>query len=437
MSTTLETQPHVIIVGGGFGGLYTARVLARQPVRVTLIDRRNFHLFQPLLYQIATGSLSPGDISAPLRAVLCNAPNIQVLMDEVTDVDPAAKTVSLKTQPHPPAYDFLVLATGSITGYFGHQDWAEHCTGLKTLEDALNMRRQIFMAMEKAENEPDPERRQALMTFAIIGGGPTGVELAGALADLARYSLKNNFRLLDPATIRIMLIEAGPRLLNGYPDDLSANAARTLERMGITVRTETKVIRIDNHTLHLEHQGHAETLPAQTILWAAGVQASPLGKQLADRVGCATDRGGRIIVNPDLSVPGYPELFVIGDLAHFAHTSNGQPLPGVASVAIQQGRYLGHLLLNRIKDPAHSKDSKPFRYQDKGSLAVIGLNEAVASLGRLHLTGFLAWVVWALVHIRYLIGFENKLLVMLQWAWAYFARQPGARLITGPSVPHE
>ncbi|HEY9744683.1 MAG TPA: NAD(P)/FAD-dependent oxidoreductase [Oculatellaceae cyanobacterium] len=429
MSGQPGKRPHVVIVGGGFGGLYAAKMLGNQPVDVTLIDKRNFHLFQPLLYQVATGSLSPGDISAPLRDVLRNFQNIRVLLDEMVDIVPEQKQIKLKHRNEQLiSYDLLILATGSATHYFGHDQWATHTHGLKTVEEALDMRRQILSVFEEAETEPDPERRETLMTFAIIGGGPTGVELAGAIAQLAHYSLDRNFRNINPKKTRILLIEGGPRLLAVYPEELSASAERTLVNMGVEVRTKALVTEIGENCITLKVNDKPEFIRAGSILWAAGVKASSIGRVVADRFGLELDRSGRIPVEADCSIAGHPEILVLGDLANFSHTPDGKPLPGVAPVAIQQGKYAAKTVLKRLR----GEPVPPFKYFNKGNLAVIGLREAVADIWKLRLSGLIAWFIWAFVHIRYLIGFDNKLIVMLQWFWTYFTRQHGARLITGP-----
>jgi NADH dehydrogenase len=397
---------------------------------VTLIDKRNFHLFQPLLYQIATGSLSPGEIASPLRSVLRDFKNMTVLMDEVTGIDPKTKSLTLKSNASPMAYDMLVLATGGATSYFGHNDWVPHAHGLKTVEDALNIRRQIFLNFEAAEKETDPAKQQALITFIIVGGGPTGVELAGALAELSRFSLPPEFRHIDCKQAQILLVEMGPRILATYPPALSQKAAESLQNLGVSIRTNTAVTDIQEGSLTLSHDGQSQQIHCGTVLWAAGVRASPLGDVLAQATGCTLDRGGRVLVNPDLSLPNYPDIFVLGDLANYAHTPNGIALPGVASVAIQQGEYLAKLMIARIQ----GRKNLPFKYVDKGSLAVIGMKEAVANLHQLKLSGFMAWLIWAFVHIMYLVEFDNKLLVMFQWGWTLLTRRQGARLITGPEV---
>jgi NADH dehydrogenase len=420
--------PHVVIVGGGFGGLYAAKHLGNKPVRVTLVDRRNFHLFQPLLYQIAIGELSPGDIATTLRATFRHYPNICVLMDEMTDLAPGMRQVQLRYEPVPLTYDYLILATGSMPSYFGHDEtWAEHATGLKTVEDALDMRRQIFSAFEAAERERDPKKQAVLLTFVIIGGGPTGVELAGALAELTRIGLQQDFRKITPEQACILLIEASSRVLNTYPEELSTKAAEKLEKLGVTIRTGTTVTDIQENVVTLSWEDSKEQVQAGTILWTAGVKASPMGIIISERAGLEPDRNGRVMVASDCSVPGHPDIFVIGDLANFSHTPNGKPLPGLAAVAIQQGEYVARLIQSKIQ----GHQLPPFNYQNKGILAVIGLNEAVADLGKFRFSGFMAWLIWALVHIRYLIEFDNRMMVMFQWFWTYVTRRTTARLITG------
>jgi NADH:ubiquinone reductase (H+-translocating) len=431
---TTPSLPHLIIVGGGFGGLYAAKALGRTPVRITLIDRRNFHLFQPLLYQVATGGISPGEIASALRSVLSRQKNTRVMAAEVVDIDPAAKKVCLReidaaanTSAGSLEYDLLILATGAEYHYFGHDEWAAVAPGLKTLEDALNIRRRIFHAFEAAEWETDPVRRRALLTFAIVGGGPTGVELAGALGELAQYTLRHDFRNINPADARILLLEGMGRILTEYPPALSERARADLEALGVTVMTNTLLQNIEGDTVTLKQGDELEKVPAHTVLWAAGIRASQLGQVMAERTGASLDRLGRIVVEPDLTIAGYPDIFVIGDLAHFAQ-QDGQPLPGVAPVAMQQGNYVARLIRARLR----GKDLAPFRYQDKGHLAVIGRNAAVADFGFLQLKGFLAWLIWVFVHILYLVEFENRVLVMVQWGWSYFTRARGARLIVGP-----
>ncbi|QZZ21594.1 NAD(P)/FAD-dependent oxidoreductase [Leptothermofonsia sichuanensis E412] len=420
-------SPHrVVIVGGGFGGLYAAKGLGRAPVEVTLVDKRNFHLFQPLLYQVATGTLSPADISSPLRGILNRFKNIQVLMDEVIDLDPAAQTIILPGREIP--YDSLIVATGVSHHYFGNDHWQPTAPGLKTVEDALEMRRRIFMAFEAAEKEPDPEKRRAWLTFVIVGGGPTGVELAGAIAELAFNTLKHDFRNIDTAETQILLLEGLDRILPPYLPELSAKAAAALQRLGITVQTQSMVTDIANDIVTYKRNGQMEAIAAKTILWAAGVKASAMGQVLANRTHASLDRSGRVIVEPDLSIAHHPNIFVIGDLAHFAHQGD-KPLPGVAPVAVQEGEYVARLIKKRLQ----GESLPPFTYVDAGSLAVIGQNAAVVDLGFIRLTGAIAWLAWVFVHIYYLIEFDNKLIVMLQWGWNYFTRNRGARLITGES----
>jgi NADH dehydrogenase len=432
VNTSNKPSTHqVVIVGGGFGGLYTAKALKNSPVQVTLIDKRNFHLFQPLLYQVATGSLSPADISSPLRLVLRDRPNTQVFLDEVVDIDPQQQQVILCDR-EAVSYDTLVIATGVSHHYFGNEGWAAIAPGLKTVEDAIEMRRRIFMAFEAAEKETDPEKRQAWLTFVIVGGGPTGVELAGAIAEIANSSLQGDFRNIDPKTARILLLEGMERILPPYPPELSAKAEISLTRLGVTVQTQTTVTDISDNVVTVRQGEQIRQIPARTILWAAGVKASAMGKILAERVGVQLDRVGRVMVEPDLSVPNHPNIFVIGDLANFSHQGE-KPLPGVAPVAMQEGEYIAKLLQKQLK----GQPSPPFRYIDRGSLAVIGQNTAVVDLGVVRLSGLPAWFIWVWAHIYYLIEFDNKLIVMTQWGWNYFTRGRGARLITGesPSAP--
>ena len=420
-----EPWPQVVIVGAGFGGLQAARALRRAPVQVTVIDRRNHHLFQPLLYQVATADLSPADISAPIRSVLRRHRNTEVLLAEVTGVDVVGHRVLLGNRSV--AYDYLVLATGAQHSYFGHDAWERFAPGLKTLTDATAIRRQILLAFEEAEAEPDPTVQQALLTFIVVGGGPTGVELAGAIAGLAHKSLVRDFRRIHPASARVLLVEAAPRLLAAFPETLARKAQQALEGLGVEVRTRAPVEQVDDGSILMA----GEHVPARTVIWAAGVQASPAGAWL----GAQVDRAGRVIVERDLTAPGHPEIFVIGDTASL--TEQDKPLPGVAPVAMQEGRYVARVIRRRV---AGTTESIPFHYREKGNLATVGRSFAIADLGRIRLSGFPAWVAWLLVHISYLIGFRNRLLVMMQWAWAYLTYQRGARLITescteAPSVP--
>jgi NADH dehydrogenase len=415
---------HVVIIGGGFGGLYAAKALRRAPVRVTVVDRRNFHLFQPLLYQVATGGVSAGDIAYPLRSIFARDRHFSVIMAEVLDIDVSQRTVILHDGCL--TYDTLILAPGSTPQYFGHDAWAQHAPALKTVEDALEIRRRIFLAFEAAERESDPEKRRAFMTFVIVGGGPTGVEMAGTLGELAHGTLKHDFRAIDPADAKIFVLEGTARILATFPPDLSAKAETALARLGVTVRTGTLVTDLRDNTVTMRRGESTEILQAHTVLWTAGVRSSALGEALAKRTDVELDRGGRVKVAPDFTIPGHPEIFVIGDLAHFAH-QHGKPLPGLASVAIQEGRYVGEVISQRLR----GKTPPAFRFVDKGNLAIIGRNAGVADFGRFHLDGLLAWLLWLFVHIYYLIGFDNKLLVLFQWAWNYVTRKRGAQLITG------
>ena len=422
---TLKNKTNVVIVGGGFGGLYTAQDLKNSSVDVTLIDKRNFHLFQPLLYQVATGGLSPADIASPLRLVLSQHKNTKVLLDHVIDLDPEKKEVILDDH-EPIPYDTLILATGVSHHYFGNDQWETLAPGLKTIEDAIEIRRRIFMAFEAAEKETDPVKRQAWLTFVIVGGGPTGVELAGAIAEIAHGALAGDFRSIDPKEAKILLIEGLDRVLPPYPPELSAKAAEDLRHLGVTVQTQSMVTDINDHVVTVRQGEQIKQINSRTILWAAGVKASKMGKVLAERTGVELDRAGRVIVAPDLSIPGHSDIFVIGDLANFPHQGE-RPLPGVAPVAMQQGAYVAKLIKKRLQG-----ESLPqFVYKDYGNMAVIGQNKAVVNLGFAKFSGFLAWFVWVWAHIYYLIEFDNKLVVMVQWGWNYFTRGRGARLVTG------
>ena len=414
----------VVIIGGGFGGLYAAQSLKNAPVDVTLLDQRNFHLFQPLLYQVATGWLSPANIASTLRAVLHRQKNTRVLLGQAIDIDLSARRVILSDGSLP--YDTLIVATGSRHHYFGHDQWEALAPGLKTVEDATEIRRRIFLAFEAAEREPEAAKRGPLLTFVIVGGGPTGVELAGALAEITRDTLRNDFRTIDPSSARILLLEAADRILTTYPPELSAKAAAFLQKEGVTVRTGVVVTDIRRDSVVVLEGQRSEEIPCRTTLWAAGVKASFLGKILADASGAKLDRIGRVVVEPDLSLPSHSEVFVIGDLANYAHQT-GSPLPGVAPVAMQEGEYVAKLIRDRLEGKAVAA----FHYRDRGDLAIVGRGTAVADLRRLHLAGFFAWLAWLFVHIVNLIEFENKLLVLIQWAWAYFRRNRAARLITG------
>ncbi|MDI3282985.1 NAD(P)/FAD-dependent oxidoreductase [Polyangium sp. 15x6] len=410
--------PHVVIVGGGFGGLYAAKALRHAPVRITLLDRKNHHLFQPLLYQVATAGLNPAEIAAPIRRVLRDQRNVRVLLAEVTGIDPKERTVSSSAGTF--GYDYLILATGASHSYFGHEEWAPLAPGLKSLEDALEIRRRVLLAFEKAECcAPSQEDRSAWLTFVIVGGGPTGVELAGTLAEVAHHTVANDFRVIDPTAARIVLIEGIDRVLPTYSALLSARAERQLQRLGVEVRTNARVTGIDAEGVQIGE----ERIAAKTVLWAAGVRASPLGEAL----GAPLDRAGRVKVAPDLSVPGHPEIFVIGDLA--ALEQDGSPVPGLAPAAIQEARHTARNIVRSIQ----GEPRQPFRYLDKGTLATIGRNAAVADLGRLELSGFVAWLAWLLIHVFFLIGFRNRLLVLFDWAFSYLTYERGARLITESS----
>ncbi|HWP65844.1 MAG TPA: NAD(P)/FAD-dependent oxidoreductase [Candidatus Limnocylindria bacterium] len=419
----MSARHHVVIVGGGFGGLEATRHLRRTAVDVTLIDRRNFHLFQPLLYQVATGSLSPGEIASPLRAIVKRQRNTRVLLAAVTDVDVEGRRVLCEDCDVP--YDTLVVATGARHHYFGHPEWEALAPGLKTIEDATEIRRRVFLAFEAAERETDPERQRAWLTFVIVGAGPTGVELAGALAEIARETLRRDFRTIDPRSARIVLLDAVDRVLPTFPPDLSAKSTAALRRLGVEVRTGCMVAAVDAMGVTFKTASGSERVTARTTLWAAGVQASRLGSVLAARTGATLDRQGRVVVEPDCTVPGHPEIFVIGDLAHHGEP----PLPGVAQVAIQQGAYVARVIRERLA----GRTLEGFRYRDRGTMATIGRGAAVAQIGRLHLSGYPAWLIWVFVHLVNLVEFDNRLAVLLQWAWNYVTWNRGARLITGES----
>ncbi|MFN4259862.1 MAG: NAD(P)/FAD-dependent oxidoreductase [Gemmataceae bacterium] len=425
---TSPPAQRVVIVGGGFGGLTAARKLRSAPVQVTLVDRRNFHLFQPLLYQVATGALSPANIATPLRAILKRQKNTQVMLGEVTDIDVPQRRVLADFGPL--AYDTLIVATGATHHYFGHDNWATAAPGLKTIEDATAIRRRVLLAFEEAERTTDPERRKALLTFLIVGGGPTGLEMAGAIAELADFTLARDFRAFDPSSARIILVEGMERVLPPYPPDLSAKAKHLLEKMGVEVWLNAKVIDVQPQCVTVERDGEAKQVPAHTLIWAAGVKASPLGQKLAAATGAELDRAGRVKVQPDLSLPGHPEIFVIGDMALVVQ-DNGQPVPGVAPAAIQQGAYVARVIDQRLR----GREPPPFRYHNKGSMATIGRAAAVADLGCCRFSGWLAWLAWLFIHLLYIIRFENRVLILIQWAWNYFTRNRSARLIAHPEPP--
>jgi NADH dehydrogenase len=413
--------PHVVIVGAGFGGLEAARALAGKPVRVTLVDRRNYHLFQPLLYQVAASTLSATEIAAPVRHILRAQKNLACLMAEVAGVHLARRQVRL-AEGRDLAYDYLVLAAGSGHSYFGHDDWAPHAPGLKTLEEALEIRRRFLSAFEQAEQAPDPDQRRALLTFVVVGAGPTGVELAGTLKEMARLVLPREFRRIHAERARVLLVEAGPAILPGFGDGLSAKAQAGLERIGVEVRLGVPVTGVDAGGIRLG----GERIEARTVLWAAGVAASPLGRSL----GIPLDKAGRVPVGPDLAIPGHPEAFVIGDLAAIAGPG-GRPLPGLAPVAIQAGRAAARAILARLRGAA----PEPFRYRDRGSMATIGRGRAIAQIGRLRLDGFPAWLAWLFIHLLMLVGYQNRILVLVEWLIAYLTTQHRSRLILAPFRP--
>jgi NADH dehydrogenase len=416
----------VVILGGGFGGLTAALKLKNAPAQVTLIDRCNYHLFQPLLYQVATGSLSPANVAGPLRQVLRKQKNTQVLLGEAINIDTAKRQVILSDGVVD--YDTLIVATGSTHQYFGHDEWEQFAPGLKNLNDATAMRGRILLAFEAAERERDPEKLRAWMTFVIVGAGPTGAELAGALGEIAHDTLKHDFRDIDPSNTRIVLVEGTDRPLPTYPPKLSEDARRMLEKLGVTVRTGAMVTGIDAECVTIKAGDHTEQIPTRTVLWAAGVLASPLGKILNQNAGAPLDKASRVLVEPDLTVPGHPEIFVIGDLANFSHQT-GQPLPGVAQPAIQEGAYVAKVIRARFRD----EKVRPFHYFDKGNLATIGRFAAVADLTWLQISGLPAWLIWIFIHLLYIVQFQNRLLVMTQWAWLYLTFDRSARLITGKS----
>ncbi|HEX6670255.1 MAG TPA: NAD(P)/FAD-dependent oxidoreductase [Gemmatimonadales bacterium] len=408
--------PHVVILGGGFGGLYAAKGLADAHVRMTVVDRRNHHLFQPMLYQVATAALNPSDIASPIRSVLRKQKNTEVLLAEATEVEVEHRRVRF-SDGGCLAYDYLIVATGAHHSYFGHEEWEPLAPGLKSLEDALEIRRRVLLAFELAEREPDTVKRHAYLTFVIVGGGPTGVETAGAVAEVRRYALRRDFRHIDPGEATVMLLEGGPRLLPSYPPELSEKAKLDLRRLGVEVRTETMVTDIQPGWV----RAAGWTIPTRTVIWAAGNTASGLLKSLD----APLDRVGRAIVEPDCTIPNHPEVFVLGDAAAFEHQEGG-PLPGICPVAIQMGQYTARTIIGDLA----GRPRRAFRYWDKGQLAVVGRGRAVADIWRLHFSGFLAWLTWIFVHIFFLIGFRNRVLVLIQWAWSYFTYGVGARIIT-------
>jgi NADH:ubiquinone reductase (H+-translocating) len=423
------TAHRVVIVGAGFGGINAAEKLARAPVQITVIDRKNHHTFQPLLYQVATAGLSPGEIAAPIRSILSRHKNVEVLMGEVTGFDLERRVV--KTSDEEISYDSLIIAAGASHAYFGHDEWETLAPGLKTIEDALEIRRRVLLAFELAERRAFAGEPADPLNFVVVGAGPTGVELAGTLAEICRHALAQDFRSIDPARTRIHLIEGGPNVLPAYPEDLSRSALKQLQKLGVDVITSALVTQIEPGVISMGEK----RMNAAVILWAAGVAASPLGKKL----GVPVDRAGRVLVEPDLSIPGHPQVFVIGDLAALKDKS-GKLLPGVAPVAILEGRYVAKVIRKSVESAgasggeSGSMPRKAFHYFDKGSLATIGRAAAIAQFGKIHISGFLAWLAWLFIHIMFLIGFRNRVLVMIQWAWSYFTYERGARLITGSTV---
>jgi NADH dehydrogenase len=412
----MDPRPQVVILGGGFGGLNAARALRRAPVRIVLIDRRNHHLFQPLLYQVATAGLNPSDIAAPIRRVLRHQDNAEVILADATAIDLPGRKVILADGVI--SYDYLIIATGATHSYFGHEDWAPHAPGLKSIEDALEIRRRVLFAFEAAEREPDPARRRAWLRFVVVGGGPTGVELAGALTEIARHALARDFRHCDPTQAHVILLEAAPRVLPTYNPELSESARKQLIALGVDVRTDRAVAEVDAEGVRVGE----DRIEARTVLWAAGVAASPLAQSLH----VPLDRAGRVYVEPDLSVPGHSEVFIVGDLAHVKH--DGALVPGVAPAAIQGGRHAARNIMRTLQ----RRPRLAFHYRDKGSLATIGRAAGVADFHWLKLSGWIAWVSWLCIHIFFLIGFRNRFVVLFEWAWSYFTYDRGARLITGP-----
>jgi NADH dehydrogenase len=425
----VEQTHRVVILGGGFGGLNAAQKLKRAPVDVTLIDRRNFHLFQPLLYQVATGSLSPGEIAAPLRGVLAKQKNARVLLGEASDINPQAKKVFLRDGAAF-EYDSLIVATGSQSSYYGHDGWREWAPSLKSVEEATAIRHKILYAFERAERAASEEEARTWLTFVIVGAGATGMELAGALAEIANETLKHDFRKINPQEAKILLLEGGPRVLASFPEDLSAKAERLVEKLGVLVLKGVMVTEIDQDGVTYQTAHGSERLAAKTVLWAGGVMANEFGRKLAERTKAETDRSGRIKVNPDLTVPGYPDVFLIGDLA-LSHGQNGKPLPGVAQVAIQGGAYAARVIRERLHG---RKELPPFRYFNKGDMAVIGRAAAIADIFGFHLSGLLAWLTWLFVHLMYIVEFQSRVLVFVQWGFEFLTFSRGARLITGEAA---
>lgn len=434
MGVVSDATPHrVVVVGGGFAGIEAVKKLARSPFEVTLVDYRNFHLFQPLTYQLATGALSPGDIAYPLRAIFTRDRNVRVILAAVSDFDLEDHQVHLRgvdglPTPAPMPYDTLIVAGGSRYSYFGHDEWSQYAAEVKSLESALSVRSHILAAFEAAELETDPQRREADLSFVVVGGGPTGVEMAGQIAELARDTLRHDFRAIDPREGRIVLIEATDRLLQSFPPSLSAKATRSLKRLGVTPLLNSPVVNVDDHGVTIGGEGaKTENIPTRTIIWAAGVTASPLAARLGELTGAECDRAGRLAVEPDLTLPGHPEVFAIGDMVRVRGADGVvQTLPGLAPVAMQEGRYAGKVTRARVRN----RDIKPFRYIDKGNLATIGRGAAVADIKGLRLSGLIAWLIWVFVHLWYLVGFQNRIFVFGRWFFNFISHGRGARLIT-------
>jgi NADH dehydrogenase len=422
----MSERRKVVIIGGGFGGLSAAQHLHSDSVDVTVIDRRNYHLFQPLLYQVATGSLSAGEVASPLRSILSRQKNTRVWLGTVVDIDPDSKSVSLADGATVP-YDSLIVAAGSQTSYFGHNEWQEWAPGMKSIEEATTIRHKILYAFEVAERIPDIEQRRAWLTFVIVGAGPTGVEVSGAIAEIARQTLKSDFRSIKPEEAQIILIDGAPRVLMPFPEDLSEKATRSLAKLGVQVRSGAMVKNINEEGLTTESEKGADSIAAKTVIWGGGITASPLGKILASRTKAETDKGGRVKVKPDLTIPNYPDIYVIGDLAS-ATDERGKPLPGLAQVAMQGGAYAAKAILRKVRG---QREPPPFHYFDKGSLAVIGRATAVADVFGAHLSGLVTWLVWAFIHLAYLVNFQSRILVFIQWAIQDLTFSRGARLITG------
>lgn len=425
----MPTTPRILILGGGFGGLVAAQTLKRANAQITLIDKRNFHLFQPLLYQVATGSLSPGEIAAPLRSVLSRQKNTEVLLGEAVDLDPVTKNVTLRDGGVFP-YDFLIIATGSETSYYGKNEWRDAAPSLKTIEEATAIRHKLLYAFERAERSASEAEARAWLTFVIVGAGATGLELAGALAEIARETLRHDFRRIRPEEARIILLEGGPRVLAAYPPDLSAKAESLVTRLGVEIRKDTFVTSVDSNGVQFKHGDTSGKLDAKTILWTGGVEATDFGRRLAQRTSAGTDRSGKIKVLPDLTIPNFPDIFVVGDLA-FVLNEKGKPIPGVAQPAIQEGRYAAKVILARL---AGKPKLPPFHYFNKGDMAVIGRAAAVADIFGIHISGLFAWFTWLFIHLMYIVEFQSRVQVFIQWGFEYLTFSRGARLITGSAV---